>query len=372
MTVANSQNRPVIFVLPSLEAGGAERVIINVANELSNTKKIYIAHVRSGGNLTGLVKESVSTLNLTNKYLWLFRIIWYVYKLKPCSLVATNFDINASLLLIKFLLPSGCALVLREPLSIHGAPSESKVPVFRYLVFKFIYRYADSLILLSDGMKNEFVKLCPKIESKIAVIPNGVNLSRFEKIQALGQENNYKQYLVTVCRLEYQKGLDILISAFAKVKKKFPEFKLLLIGEGSQRKKLQQQIEELHLEDSVKMLGFIDNPTPLVKGASLFVLSSRYEGLSNAMLEALCLGVPVVAVKKHTSAGEILRENISGFLVDECDELSLEHALLRALSGLDKIDRNRISQWACDEFSLAKMISNYRRVLGEYCITKSS
>ena len=367
MAVDNPKIRPVIFVLPSLSPGGAERIVVNVANSLSDNNKIYIAEIRKGGNLSTYVQDNVVKLNLTNRFVWLFRILWYVYKLKPCCLVATNFDINASLLAIKWLLPKSCALVLREPVSIHATRSESKIPIIRYLVFKYLYRYTNTLVLLTNEMKNEFVQLCPEIAPKIKVVPNGVNLSRIKNTQNVIEKSEYREYLVTVCRLEYQKGLDVLISAFAKVKEKFPGYGLVVIGEGSQRANLCEQIKTLNLTNSVKLVGFVDNPSSLVKGASLFVLSSRYEGMSNAMLEALCLGVPVVAVKKHTAAGEILRENFSGFLVDECSIRTLEDALLQALGRLETINREKIALWARNEFSLSKMVDNYRDVFREYC-----
>lgn len=363
----NQSLESILFVLPSLSAGGAERVIINLANGFSDNAKIYIAEIKKGGSLNALVNDNISRLQLSNKFLWLFRIIWYVHKIKPCCIVATNFDINASLLAVKWLLPRSCAIVIREPVSIYAASSESKVPFFRYLIFKYLYRFASTLVLLSNEMKNEFIELCPGVASKIEVVFNGVNTSRIDAIQDEQDRSIYENYLITVCRLEYQKGLDVLIAAFAKVHEKYPDYKLLLVGDGSQKEKLRQQVSKLRLEDSVKLVGFVDNPLSLVKGANLFVLPSRYEGMSNSMLEALCLGVPVVAVKKHTAAGEVLRENQTGFLVNECSAGPLEGVLLRALSGIDALNREQIAQWARNEFSLSKMINNYRRIFGKYC-----
>lgn len=361
-------SKPIIFVLPSLSAGGAERIIINLANEISDSEKVYIAEIQKGGSLNGLVNDKVTRLNLTSKFVWLFCLIWYVYKFRPCCLVATNFDVNASLLAAKWLLPKSCALIIREPVSIYASQSESRAPAFRYLVFKYLYPFASTLVLLSNEMKNEFTQLCPKIAPKIKIIANGVNAARIEDIHTEKSSDEYENYLITVCRLEYQKGLDVLIEAFAKVKERFPDYKLLLVGDGSQKEKLRQQISSLNLEDNVKLVGFADNPLPLVKGARFFVLSSRYEGMSNSMLEALCLGVPVIAVKKHTAADEVIQENVTGFLVNECSAQSLEDVLLRALARIDSINRDYISNWACSEFSLTKMINNYRDVFDKYCL----
>ena len=361
------KSKAIIFVLPVLSAGGAERVIINVANGLSDNARIYIAEIRKGGSLSELVKNNVTILSLTSKFLWLFRIIWYAHKIKPCCLVATSFDINASLLAVKWLLPKSCALVIREPVSVYATRTESKFPVIRFLVFRYWYRFANTLVLLSNEMKDEFIQLCPKIASKIKVVSNGVHMSRMNNIDGVTKDCEYKNYLITVCRLEYQKGLDILIAAFSKIVKQYPDYKLLLVGEGSQKENLLKQIAATNLEESVKLLGFIDNPSWLVKGAKLFVLPSRYEGMSNSMLEALCLGVPVLAVKNHTSAAEVIQEDVTGFLVDECNIQMIGDALLRALTRVETLNREHISQWACSEFSITKMIEDYENVFGQYC-----
>jgi glycosyltransferase involved in cell wall biosynthesis len=368
---AEHKSSSIVFVLPSLSAGGAERIFINVANGISDSAKVYIAEIQKGGSLNELVKDNVARLNLSNKYLWLFRIIWYVYKIKPCCLVATNFDVNASLLAIKWLLPKSCALVVREPVSIYATQSESKVPIIRYLIFKYLYRYASTLVLLSNEMRDEFIQLCPKIASKIKVVYNGVSSSRLENISDEEDDSGYQNYIITVCRLEHQKGLDVLIAAFAKVQEKYPDYKLLLVGKGSQNEKLREQIKTCNMEKSVKLVGFVENPLSLVMGAKLFVLSSRYEGMSNSMLEALCLGVPVVAVRKHTAAAEVIRENVTGFLVNECSVQALGDVLLRALTEIESLNREQISQWACSKFSLTKMIDNYQDVFGEYCEIQS-
>jgi len=367
-TLQNTGNiRPVIFILPSLSAGGAERIIVNVANELSGSGRIYIATIRQGGNLGNLVNKKISLLNLSNRIIWLFKLLWLSYKLKPCCLVATNFDINTALIFIKWALPHSCAVILREPVSIYAATTESKSPMMRHLVFKYLYRFADTLILLSNEMRNEFVENYPATQKIIKVVYNAVDPQRVDTAEDISGDFNFKHYLVAVCRLEYQKGIDVLISAFNEVCNTYPDYGLLVIGNGSQQQKLSAQISEMGLSDRVRLTGFLDNPSMLVKRASFFVLASRYEGMSNAMLEALCMGVPVIAVKKHTAAEEIMSNMNCGFLADECSVSALGNALRLALESKHEVNREKIASWARDEFSQSRMVGQYRKIIEEYC-----
>ncbi|WP_455219353.1 glycosyltransferase [Kaarinaea lacus] len=357
----------VVFVLPSLDAGGAERIIINVANGLSEGYDVYLGTIRRGGDLRDLVAKNVKNLFLKNKFAWLLILLWKARRIKPCCLVSTNFDINTILILFRWLLPANCALIIREPTPVYAANISSKYPLVRMLAYKYLYRLANRLIVLTDEMKNEFVELCPHLESKIIVINNGVNPERILNQHQDMPDTLPENYIVTVGRLVHEKGLDILIPAFKNIHSRFPECKLLIVGDGPQKKILENLIDQLGLSGHVKLLGYSRNPSALVRKARLFVLSSRCEGLSNAMLEALCLGVPVLAVKKYTGVNGIIKESQTGFLVDSCSVSSLADGLQRALEKDAEFDRKKIADWACKRFSRENLISAYNELFRNYC-----
>jgi glycosyltransferase involved in cell wall biosynthesis len=254
-------------------------------------------------------------------------------------------------------------LIVREPTPVYAANISSKFPLLRKLAYKYLYQYADKLVVLSEEMKNEFVETCPGLESKISVINNGVNLARVQDMSYGLEDPLPENYIATVGRLVHEKGLDILIPAFKEIQHKFPNYKLLIVGDGPQREILQQMIVNLQLSDAVKLIGFSENPSSIVADAKLFVLSSRCEGLSNAMLEALCLGVPVLAVKRHTGVEGIIEENQTGFLADECTVPSLADSLIRALMKQREINRKKLSDWACERFSLEKLTAAYSELI---------
>ncbi|WP_455207583.1 glycosyltransferase [Kaarinaea lacus] len=353
----------VVFVLPSIDAGGAERVIINIANKLSDVHPVYLATIRQGGDLQELVGKHVNRIYLKNKFVWLLVLLWKIHSIKPCCLISTNFDINTILVLFRWLLPANCSLIVREPTPVYAANISSKFPLVRMLAYKYLYRLADKLIVLSDEMRNEFIELCPGLEPKIIVINNGVNPERVRNLNQQQDNASPEKYIVTVGRLVHEKGLDILIPAFKKIQHKFSNYKLLIVGDGPQKSMLEKMISEMQLSEKVKLVGYSENPSSIVKGAKIFVLSSRCEGLSNAMLEALCLGVPVLAVKRHTGVSGIVEEDQTGFLVDQCSVTSLADGLMRALSKESEINRKNISDWACERFSLEKLISAYANLI---------
>lgn len=161
-----------------------------------------------------------------------------------------------------------------------------------------IYRRAAWCIGASNAVKNYFEKIGVK---NIAVIPNGINLSNFQNLdrqksrEQLGLKDEF--VVMTVARLEKIKGVKYLIEAFAKISPDFPDFKLIIIGDGLERQKLEGLVRRLDLQDKVKFFGQIPNEeiSRHLVAADCFCLPSLKEGFGIAILEAMAAGVPVVA-----------------------------------------------------------------------------
>src|SRR5690606_28867861 len=136
---------------------------------------------------------------------------------------------------------------------------------------------------------------------------------------------------LAVGRLHPVKGFDLLIQAFALIAPYFPDWDLVILGEGDERPRLQQQIQEADLSQRVQLMGRVGNMAEWYQYADMYVLSSRTEGLSNTLLEAMAAGLPVVAVDCDTGPREIIRDNIDGILVNPPDE---PEALAAHLSDL--------------------------------------
>lgn len=178
---------------------------------------------------------------------------------------------------------------------------------------KIFSNRADHVVAVSKSMEYDIVKNFNVKLQKAVTIYNGYQL---EDIRKLSQEQlnekeavwfeNDKRTLVTVGRLDTQKGQEHLIRAFAYMKKQIPELRLLILGEGELREALKKLVCALDLKDSVVLCGFVKNPYKIVKRSHIFVLPSLFEGFPNTLAESLCLGIPVISTDCDSGAREIL------------------------------------------------------------------
>ena len=138
--------------------------------------------------------------------------------------------------------------------------------------------------------------------------------------------------LIGVGRLTAQKGFDTLIEAFARVVSKHPDWRLVIYGEGPDRTELESLRDALALQAEVSLPGLTRNIDAAFAEASIFVLPSRFEGYPNALLEALAVGLPVIATSAPGGASEILERGKYGLLVAPDDAVALASALDRMMS----------------------------------------
>jgi glycosyltransferase involved in cell wall biosynthesis len=171
---------------------------------------------------------------------------------------------------------------------------------------------------------------------RIVVIPNGVtpldmsSVDRADARAALRLDGN-DIFLLSTGRLTYQKGHEFLVQAMSKVIRHFPNAKAGICGEGPLRPQLQSQILELGLSGHVRLLGTRDDVSPLLAAADIFVLPSRWEGLSIALMEAMAAGVPVVATRVD-GVKDLITEGVHGLLVPPEDSERLEESILQLLA----------------------------------------
>jgi glycosyltransferase involved in cell wall biosynthesis len=140
-----------------------------------------------------------------------------------------------------------------------------------------------------------------------------------------------RRRIVGLARLVHEKGFDLLIPAFARLAWAHPDWDLWIVGEGAQRRRLERLVEAHGLQGRVFLPGSMVNPFPLLKAANLFALSSRFEGMAGALVEALACGIPAVSFDCPSGPAEIIREGIDGTLVPPEDEQALAAALARLM-----------------------------------------
>jgi glycosyltransferase involved in cell wall biosynthesis len=166
-------------------------------------------------------------------------------------------------------------------------------------------------------------------------------------------------------RLTAQKGFDLLIEAFDRVAHAHPDWTLRIAGDGEQRRKLECLVQSLGLVRRVDLCGWVDEPEAFLQEADLFVLSSRYEGFPNALLEAMACGLAVVSFDCDSGPGEIVRHETDGLLVAAGEVDALARAMDRLMGN--RADRERLGENAVDvvaRFGYDAFFARWEDVLG--------
>ncbi|HAS6340974.1 TPA: glycosyltransferase [Vibrio vulnificus] len=169
-------------------------------------------------------------------------------------------------------------------------------------------------ISVSQGVHNEMLKLYPDISNKSIVIYNPIDIDEIRRKANEHAELPDSPYIITVSSLAPGKRIERTIKAFQKLERE--DLLLLILGEGSERDKLESLTKELNLTDRVIFKGFVENPLPFMKGAELMSFTSDYEGFGQVIVECLATGTPVVSTNCPHGPSEILTLELSRFLVD--------------------------------------------------------
>lgn len=242
-------------------------------------------------------------------------------------------------------------------------PSHQKLGLVWEPLRKRTYRNAESIIAQTDSSADY---LRTFIGRPAIVIPSAVDVPPLQSDRTTATSN---RLIVGVGRLEQEKGFDRLIDAFSELTKQSAairqHWRLRVIGEGSLRDQLEQQVGNLGLSDRVTMPGWIRPVWQELAEATLFVLPSRYEGFPSALLEAMALGVPSIAVDCDSGPGAILQDNVNGLLVQN-DLAGLTTGMQRMVAEEELRERlGEAGKQIVHQFGWDAMVDAYDQVLAE-------
>jgi len=232
-------------------------------------------------------------------------------------------------------------------------------------LMRLFYPWADKVVAVSKGVADDLVRITRLPKDKIQVIYNPVVTSEFfikaeEPLDHPWFKPGEPPVILGVGRLTEAKDFPTLIRAFTLVRKERPA-RLMILGEGEDRPKLDALVKELGLEKDVALPGFVENPYKYMKRAAVFVLSSKWEGLPTVLIEAMALGTPVVSTACPSGPSEILEGGKWGRLVPVGDVEALAKAIVEALStSHDKYAFQRHTQL----FNWDVILTYYLKVLG--------
>jgi glycosyltransferase involved in cell wall biosynthesis len=209
-----------------------------------------------------------------------------------------------------------------------------------------VYSKASAIIAVSEGVRDELIELSPSLQPLTHVLPTPVLTS--DIIDQSKQETPHPwlrdrsvPVVLSAGRFKPHKGMLNLIRAFKLVRQARPA-RLIILGDGPERARLEAEVAQLGLADDVAMPGFFPNPFVWMRRSSLFVLASHYEGLPNVLIQALGVGTPVVATDCPSGPAEILENGRFGALVPVNNDQRLAEAINKALSTAPSSDGQRV------------------------------
>jgi glycosyltransferase involved in cell wall biosynthesis len=362
----------VLFVVPSLTGGGAERVIVHLVNNLDrNLYTPMLALGRVDGPYLKELREDVLVhdLGAERARRAVRAVVKAVRTLRPAVVVST-LGLNFAVAMARPFFPKGTRVVLREGSSPTAflkeveQASHTRARLYRSM-YRVLYNMADRVICQSDYMLNDLATNLSLPRRKMARVYNPVD---FDKIRAQtdAAPSPYSgpgPHLVTVGNMTYAKACDVLLEGFKLVRAEFPQATLTFVGDGDNRKSLEDLTGKLGLGEGVRFVGFQSNPFVYVKHADLFVSSSRYEGFSNVILEALACGTPVVATDCPSGNREVIEEGVNGWLAKPEDAASLAETICRAIRERAKLNRAEIQARCESRFSMDYILGLYQALL---------
>lgn len=368
MQTGDAKPTRVSLFLPSLRGGGAERVMVNLARGfVDRGLDVDLVLVKAEGPYLAEVPPGVRVVNLKASRVLasLPGLMRYLRREKPAALLSTLDHANIVALWAKRLSRSPTRVVIRVANNIIHSSDHASTTRARFTprLIQLFCPWADVIVAVSKGVAEDLARITGIPSAHIRVIYSPVVTPELfqrakEPVEHPWFASGQPPVILGVGRLTKQKDLPTLIRAFALVRRERPA-RLLVLGEGEERPRLEALVKELGLEDEVALPGFVENPYAYMSRAAVFVLSSAWEGLPNVLIQAMACGCPVVSTDCPNGPAEILENGRYGLLVPVGDVETLAQAVNGTLA---KPRRPEVAARAAD-FGLNQAVHNYLDVL---------
>jgi glycosyltransferase involved in cell wall biosynthesis len=336
------QSLRVLVLVPHLGGGGAEKVAALLAGGLSKDK--YEVHV-------GLVTQSepgpetlppwvsLHLLGARRVRAGAVPLLLLIRRIRPNIILSGAAHLNFLVLLLRPFFPRRTRVLVRQDATVSSVLSFGSVPWYTSLLYRVLYRRADHIICQSRAMADDLARELRIETGRIAVLPNPIDLDAIRAAAGSAGQSAVRwlgpgPHLLAVGRLAPEKGFDLLLEALVIVRERFPRTEMIIAGAGPEEAALKARCRALGLDGAVCLPGFVQRPYMFYAGASLFVLSSRHEGMPNALLEAAAGGLPIVATPASGGVVDFLRDREGVWVTPEVSSAALASTLLRALEEL--------------------------------------
>lgn len=347
----------ILLILPSLSAGGAERVMSFIFNKLDR-KKFSPILVITGSNQNISYEIDLENTIFLNRKRVLFALLplFRLFKTNQPDLVFSSiWHLNTAMGFLSVFFPN-TKFIGREVnvMSVLKNYPESTSKSYPAILTKFSFKQLDAVVCQSRDMLKDIKSSYPNIANKLVLINNPIT-DKF-KIKPSKTESNQFFRLITVGSLEPRKGHMRILDAISLLN--IP-FRYTIVGRGSMQKQIIERSQELQLYDKIDIIPYSSNIPELLKESHVFIQGSFVEGFPNALLESCAIGTPVVAFNAPGGINEIVENNINGKIVNS--ELEFAQAIEEIVHS-NEFQPNRVSESVVKKYNATFIIGEYEKL----------
>lgn len=354
----------VALYLPSLCGGGAERVMVALANGfVSRGHHVDLVLAKAEGPYLSEVASAVRVFDLDSPRVLasLPRLIGYLRRERPQVLLSALTHANIVAIVARALSGVRVRLVVSERNSLSGLRGGFGALIRRLI--RWFYPLADAVVPVSRGIAEELTVGLGLARESVIAIPNPVDVDAIRRLTEQPLDHPWvvpgqPPLLLAVGRLTEMKDYPTLLAAFARVREDRP-IRLIILGEGELRQDIQARIDALNLSGDVALEGFHANPFPWMRACAVYVMSSTSEGFPNSLVQAMACGARVVCTDCPAGPDEILEGGKWGRLVPVGDVEAMARAIIQALDDASPPDVAR----RIEAFRPAPIIARYEAQL---------
>ncbi|MGM9876376.1 MAG: glycosyltransferase family 4 protein [Bacilli bacterium] len=355
----------ILFYIGNLRKGGAERVVVTLSNNLVKSNDVTIItttdeepeyELDKNINLFNLKDFKGNKNSLSKNMIYLKKLKKYIKEINPDIVLGFLPEPSYRLLLLKPFIKVPVIISDRNDPKIEYASFKNKI------IMKWLYHRADGFVFQTSEAQNYFSK---KIQSKSTVIANPVD-DKFFNVNYCGE--NSKEF-INVGRLNEQKNQIFLIESFKEIIKKYPDYKLLIYGDGDMKEELSSYIIKNKLNDNVKLCGNVDNIENFLKDKKGFILSSKYEGMPNALMEAMAVGLPCISTDCPCGGPrELIKNNKSGLLIENENKEQLISSIIYIIENREKcISMSKTAKKGMNNYNCDNITAKWLDFMKEVC-----
>lgn len=363
------------FFMPSANNGGVQKIMVKLVNKFNEFEYHIVFLIADGnGEMIDSISKEVEIKDLRTRFgkgdiktiLSIFKICKFLKNDKPDILCAAPGFSTVISIISKKITRSATKVVVMVDNKLSTLKKGKLKHRISYYIYKKIYPYADAIIVAHEQGYNDIIKTFKVEKKRVHKIYHPLidekEIKSAEKPNHIWYQNNEK-VILSVGRLVKEKDFPTMLKAFYLYKKANSNCKLLILGEGPERKNLENMIKKYHLESSVQLYGYVNNPYSFMKYSEMFVLTSSKEAFGNVIVEALATGTQVIATDCDSGGPrEILADGRYGILCKCGDAKQIANAMSSIthkrfnLKELEKRGK---------DFSIKNSVESYNKVFKE-------